>query len=1107
MYHTHKSTERHDKIFALLGMSSDDPFTSGLVPDYEIEWEKLVEKLVHFVLHENISYQLWSSQQAVLIPSKVRFLGQVTKVSTERPWYRQSLYITYNSKIVPRRVDNYKSRPRKSRYTQENKYREPKSWHTRWIFPASAKAIEPGDIVCLLERSSTPTIIRICENYFKTLMIAASPMRELDRYEECPEWKHVGEVAGISVYNAVLFWGWDEQEDAPQKLHLGAVEPKFLLPNCEQDDDSATQNAQLEYSQLLIDACKLKEAYQIIGKLVTWEVSSLPDEENHRLLIFEKFALLQRDLGKYEEAIASYDYIIDRRKKYQDRAHPQILESMSRLASVYNLKRTEKSWSPSHEEWEHQAKKNLKLVRILGQTSKQRNLTQKQMDKLAKNHDEEVMSVLVEKQGVEVVTRGLIIAALQNKLYGTKVLQFLLSRSAFEIVFSPEFFDYSTNSNCVLILLNHHDLKIDDPAECVYSAVEYCNKAVMERLMELISDPNKLFEPLSNSALDTNKLLEAAARNWDSSDVFEYLLSLYPHATLTPNVVKYAAGVNTGALQHAIERYRPLKGTVEVEITDDMLAAAASCYEPKNISMLLKKIRCNRSFSLKVWLVAARNEPSMRMLLRQATGVFPNRALKAVMESNNVDILRFLLAHRRREVNLTKEMINKAAAFNSTAILEFLFMEMGEELTITKDLVIAAAGTSVYWRGKPHSTLDVLFRQKNHGIEIDEDIVSAAVNSVDSVFTLLAQKSADFPVTEKVLEAACKSSEALRILKILVPKAPVDFKITEKMLEFAAGNTYFPPTTNDELDLIEYLHTLSQNGFQITKNVLKSTTSKHTEAVPCLVKYCPNESDFINMLEDGEVIRMAVVSGDETVVQFLGSKSNKFIDQVLLNKLITYTNLYKSVREHDGSTSRTILRSGIDFNLLAECGRIKPILTSAVEWQEYRTTKSLLELKSIDVDAQEENGNTALNFAAASAIRDNDRRETIRLVNLLLCYGADPSIANNKGLTPLGQILEDDEIEEEPTGVMAILKAYEGDIIQPGYVDSPFNFYAQDSTAPEIAPLKTERLRRSKKFYLHRAKSLDCLVAPADTSPLVTLPDNPATSAVTETPPVIASMA
>lgn len=38
MYHTRKATQRHDMVYALLGMSSDNPGAAGLSIDYEIPW-------------------------------------------------------------------------------------------------------------------------------------------------------------------------------------------------------------------------------------------------------------------------------------------------------------------------------------------------------------------------------------------------------------------------------------------------------------------------------------------------------------------------------------------------------------------------------------------------------------------------------------------------------------------------------------------------------------------------------------------------------------------------------------------------------------------------------------------------------------------------------------------------------------------------------------------------------------------------------------------------------------------------------------------------------------------------------------------------------------
>jgi hypothetical protein len=36
MYHTHEPTKRHNKVYALLGMSSDDFSKANLLPDYRV---------------------------------------------------------------------------------------------------------------------------------------------------------------------------------------------------------------------------------------------------------------------------------------------------------------------------------------------------------------------------------------------------------------------------------------------------------------------------------------------------------------------------------------------------------------------------------------------------------------------------------------------------------------------------------------------------------------------------------------------------------------------------------------------------------------------------------------------------------------------------------------------------------------------------------------------------------------------------------------------------------------------------------------------------------------------------------------------------------------
>ncbi|KAG4437277.1 hypothetical protein IFR05_007254 [Cadophora sp. M221] len=61
MFHTRKATDLRDKVYALLGMSSDDPEKAGLRPDYQVLWEDLFRDLVKFVLSNDLSVQTWGN--------------------------------------------------------------------------------------------------------------------------------------------------------------------------------------------------------------------------------------------------------------------------------------------------------------------------------------------------------------------------------------------------------------------------------------------------------------------------------------------------------------------------------------------------------------------------------------------------------------------------------------------------------------------------------------------------------------------------------------------------------------------------------------------------------------------------------------------------------------------------------------------------------------------------------------------------------------------------------------------------------------------------------------------------------------------------------------
>jgi ankyrin repeat protein len=177
MFHTRQATDPRDKVYALLGMSSDDPSKAGLQPDYTIAWKELFQQLVKFVLGKDVSVET-SSQRAV-IKSKGCILGQVSSVRRDD---RQNVNIT----------------SRNAAWDLGGK--------TEWTLQTSAKPIQERDIICLLHGASKPTIIRLCKDHFAVVVIAAIPLNRSGSFG----WPETSQSTTQFLRDFLLIWDWEK---------------------------------------------------------------------------------------------------------------------------------------------------------------------------------------------------------------------------------------------------------------------------------------------------------------------------------------------------------------------------------------------------------------------------------------------------------------------------------------------------------------------------------------------------------------------------------------------------------------------------------------------------------------------------------------------------------------------------------------------------------------------------------------------------------------------------------------------------------------------------------------------------------------------------------
>jgi hypothetical protein len=190
MYHTHEAPKRHDKIYALLGMSSDNLSKAGLSPNYQLPWAELLERLVTFLLGDKISVKTWGTGEVAIIKSKGYILGTISSVqSNTTEGGKQGLDVLW------RDISGQKG------YLRE--------WSAHWTIQVSAKSVRKGDLICLLQGVATPTIIRVYEDFSAVIIVSATPPQFVRSESGYLEWPEVFQTVNLPTRELILVWDWE----------------------------------------------------------------------------------------------------------------------------------------------------------------------------------------------------------------------------------------------------------------------------------------------------------------------------------------------------------------------------------------------------------------------------------------------------------------------------------------------------------------------------------------------------------------------------------------------------------------------------------------------------------------------------------------------------------------------------------------------------------------------------------------------------------------------------------------------------------------------------------------------------------------------------------
>ncbi len=381
---------RHDKVFALLGMSSDDPIAADLLPNYKNSWEELLEQLVRFLLGGQVSVKTWADTEMAVIKSKGCVLGQVSSKGKDR----QQMIITSKN------VSGHMGPGRE------------------WTLLTSAKSIQVGDLICFLEGSLKPTVIRPCKDHFSVIKITITPPGTENESAGQPE-----QPISSFPHDFLLVWDWEKFQGNLQDQEYETLIRRrvFEHPDREVGGHSDKMTRLWNVALILEDAVEYGKAEERLRKTVEGYERGFGKEDLRTLTGMEKLALIYQKMEQWEKAEKRFKQVIQTRKRVQGTDHPDKISSMANLASMYR----DQGHLEEAEKWEAMAD-------ILGRKRDDAQIMEEEVAKIARLFDEEVMKLLLDRTEVQ-VTEGVVTAAAGNKRSGEKVMKLLLDRKGTEV--------------------------------------------------------------------------------------------------------------------------------------------------------------------------------------------------------------------------------------------------------------------------------------------------------------------------------------------------------------------------------------------------------------------------------------------------------------------------------------------------------------------------------------------------------------------------------------------------------------------------------------------------------------------------------------------------
>ena len=393
MYHTHEATERHDKIFALLGMCSDDLGVNGLSPDYQVSWKELLQQLVKFLLGKQVSVETWNDREMAIIDARGYVLGQVSSIESDQDG---RLNVNINFKNPSQHLG-----------------------HAHWNLHASPKSVQKGDIVCLIQGASKPTIIRRHEDHFAVIAIAATS-------PEATGTESDSDRSPDLLRDFSLVWNWENPSDGLQdQEEYTTVEVNRLVPERSQkelEDYMRKATGLYDVALILEDLEEYTEAETRLREAIKRYERALGKKHLHTLGLIDALGMIYRKSRQWKKAEKLFLQLIQTRNYVQGEEHLDTFRTLANLVSTYR---------------DQGYLKGLEKLEVIADLVKRKECAARVKEEEVVRITEsslEVITLLLDRRGDDVpITEAVVKAAVRNKKSGKEIITLLFDQRGGDI--------------------------------------------------------------------------------------------------------------------------------------------------------------------------------------------------------------------------------------------------------------------------------------------------------------------------------------------------------------------------------------------------------------------------------------------------------------------------------------------------------------------------------------------------------------------------------------------------------------------------------------------------------------------------------------------------